>query len=73
MTTGAAAHYVFVQTKGVVPDASVSTACAACDELVAIADYAFTTQIAGEPSYKVVAVALEADTSAFADIMLLDK
>lgn len=73
VTAAAAAHYVWIQTKGVVPDAAVSTACAACDELVAIADYEFTTQIAGEPSYRVVAVALEADTSAVADILLLDQ
>ncbi len=69
--SAATAHYVFIQTKGVAGDCAVPAATVACSELVAIADYEFTIKIAGESSYEVVAVALEADTSQVGDIMIL--
>ena len=71
VTAAATAHYVWIQSKGVAADCAVPAACAACDELVAVADYEFTIKVAGESSYETVAVALEADTSRVADIMIL--
>lgn len=71
VSSGATAHYVWVQNKGVAADCPVPAACVACDELVAVADYEFTIKVAGEASYETVAVALEADTSRVADIMIL--
>jgi len=68
----AAAAYHWVQTAGNVPDAACSTNVTASDNLVAKSDSIFDTYTtADESSSHVVATALEADTSAFADIMLL--
>jgi len=66
--------FCWIQTKGEVPDASISTGVAAQESLVAMADtYLDTYSTAAESSSHVIAYALEAGTSGFGDIMLLDK
>lgn len=74
----AAAHatscFCWIQTKGEVPDASISTGVVAQEALCAMADtYLDTYSTLTESSSHVVAYALEAGTSGFGDIMLLDK
>lgn len=67
-------QYAWIQTKGEVPDASISTGVAAQEMLVAKADtYLDTYSVAATSSSYAMAYALEAGTSGFGDIMLLSK
>ena len=67
----ASAQYIWIQTKGFC-NASVSTAVVAKDTLKANQDYLLETyDPATEASSHLVAIALEADASGFADIIIL--
>ena len=71
---GGAMCFAWIQTKGEVPDASISTGVAAQEVLLAEADtYLNTYSTASESSSYAIAYALEAGTSGFGDIMLLDR
>jgi len=64
--------FVWIQTRGYAPDASISTGVVAQEGLRGIANaYLDTYSTAAESSSHVIAYALETGTSGFGDIMLL--
>lgn len=72
--THATTCFCWIQTTGEVPDASISTDVTVQECLIAKADlYLDVYDASGESSAHVIAYALEAGTSGFGDIMLLNR